>query len=28
MCHLVVSTPQLEAEDGLQILALEHDIAF
>jgi hypothetical protein len=28
MCHFVVRTPQLEAEHGLQVLSLEHDIAF
>jgi hypothetical protein len=26
--HLVVGTPQLEAEDGLEILTLQQDVAF
>ena len=28
MCHLVVGTTQLEAKDGLEVLALEQHIAF
>jgi len=28
MCHLVVSSTQLEAEDGLEIFSLEQNIAF
>lgn len=27
MCHFVVSTPQLEREDWLQVLPLEEDLA-
>lgn len=28
MSHLVVSATQLEAEDGLQVFTLQHDLAF
>jgi hypothetical protein len=28
MRHLVISAPQLEAEDGLRVLSLEENIAF
>jgi hypothetical protein len=28
MCHFVICSPQLEAEHGLKVFSLEHDIAF
>jgi hypothetical protein len=28
VCHFVVCAAQLEAENGLQVLALKHDVAF